>query len=253
MKKILLQKINNLNMSQIDKIESIIDALIAGTSNTYNSNSDIATEGFICEISDRLILHHQASLIPLTKDKFEYAMVDALNASGNIATKNPNGIPGADIIVNGSPWSLKTQADKNIKVNLIHISKFMELGKGSWNNSEDMLALRNRMYEHMNKYDRIFTLRCFTENTATNDRIYKYELVEIPKNLLYKSKLFDIEIQNSSRQTPKPAKCFVYEGQNLLYELYFDGGAERKLQIRKINKDNCIVHATWSLRVHNTE
>ena len=79
-----------------------------------------------------------------------------------------------------------------------------------------------------------------------------YSDTYISKDKLF-SKDFDIEIQDSSRQTPKPAKCFVYEGRNLLYELYFDGGTERKLQIRKINKDNCIVHATWSLIVHEAE
>lgn len=36
------------------------------------------------------------------------------------------------------------------------------------------------------------------------------------------------------------------ENGRLLFELYFDGGTERKLQIKGINIENCIVHARWS-------
>ncbi|WP_422616418.1 hypothetical protein, partial [Rhodoferax sp.] len=32
----------------------------------------------------------------------------------------------------------------------------------------------------------------------------------------------------------------------LKYSLYFDGGTERKLQIKHLRKDLCTVHATWT-------
>ena len=35
------------------------------------------------------------------------------------------------------------------------------------------------------------------------------------------------------------------EDGNLKFALYFDGGTERKLQIKAIRKDLCTVHATW--------
>jgi hypothetical protein len=65
-----------------------------------------------------------------------------------------------------------------------------------------------------------------------------------------------IKFAEGSRQNPVPASCFVpidpskpADGRaylsNTLLELYFDGGTERKLQIRKILKAHCIVHATW--------
>jgi type II restriction enzyme len=31
----------------------------------------------------------------------------------------------------------------------------------------------------------------------------------------------------------------------LKFELYFDAGAERKLQVRHLRKDLCTVHAQW--------
>jgi type II restriction enzyme len=53
-------------------------------------------------------------------------------------------------------------------------------------------------------------------------------------------------VQEASRQTPKPGYGNVYDEKgNLKYALYFDAGTERKLQIKKIRKDLCVVHATW--------
>jgi hypothetical protein len=42
----------------------------------------------------------------------------------------PKGNPGHDITVTGQTISLKTEAAKAIKKDKIHISKFMEMGKG---------------------------------------------------------------------------------------------------------------------------
>lgn len=72
-----------------------------------------------------------------------------------------------------------------------------------------------------------------------------YELVEIPKSLLLQASGFPIEIKVNSRQAPKPASCYVPDAQNLDFELYFDGGTERKLQVKHIRKSKCVVHATW--------
>ena len=53
-------------------------------------------------------------------------------------------------------------------------------------------------------------------------------------------------IQTRSRQTPQPGYGNVYDADGRLkYALYFDGGTERKLQIKAIRKDLCVVHATW--------
>jgi len=71
-------------------------------------------------------------------------------------------------------------------------------------------------------------------------------LVEIPKSLLLEGKSAQLVIQKRSRQNPKPGYGYVYDSQGKIkFALYFDGGTERKLQIKKIRKDLCIVHATW--------
>lgn len=248
----LTDLLSALSPRQLQHVRNLVVALGKGTQHQTNPDSDFANDEFAESFGDQLIAHNQGSGIPLTKDKFEWAMVQALRDTGHDASKLPNGNPGEDILVDGIPWSLKTQADKNIKVDRIHISKYMELGKGSWESATDLSALRQRMFDHMRRYERIFTLRCFPRvPQSTGGLSYTYELVEIPKSLLLLAGNWPIEIQETSRQTPKPAYCRVFdEAGAQLYSLYFDGGTERKLQVKNLAKVACIVHATWSFTVH---
>lgn len=50
----------------------------------------------------------------------------------------------------------------------------------------------------------------------------------------------------ASKQTPKPGYCHVNDvNGNEKFQLYFDGGTERKLQIKNLDKGFCVVHAEW--------
>jgi hypothetical protein len=114
----------------------------------------------------------------------------------------------------------------------------MELGKGEWK-----LPLLLQMFlEHMQSYERIFTLRCLDAAPAH----VSYELVEIPKALMLEASNCHLEVREGSRQNPKPGYGHVRDAAGQLkYALYFDGGTERKLQIKNLRKDLCKVHATW--------
>jgi type II restriction enzyme len=126
-----------------------------------------------------------------------------------------------------------------MKLGFIHISKFMELGKGDW----DLTELRRRFLAHMEKYDRIFTLRHFP--TAEH---HKYELIEIPKKMLLEAEDGKFETMEKSKQNPKPGTCTVSdEHGKRKFQLYFDAGTERKLQVKHIDKSFCIVHAEWTI------
>jgi type II restriction enzyme len=134
--------------------------------------------------------------------------------------------------------SLKTQADAGIRDELLHISKFMELGKGAW----ELPLLRDLFLDHMRSYERIFQFRCLVQGPTS----YLYELVEIPKSLLLEGANAHLVVQTESRQTPKPGYGNVFDlDGGLKFALYFDGGTERKLQIKSIRKSLCLVHATW--------
>jgi hypothetical protein len=95
----------------------------------------------------------------------------------------------------------------------------------------------------MQSYERIFTLRRLKDI----DVKIRYELVEIPKALLLEATDCELEICTNSRQNPQPGYCHVKNATGQLkYSLYFDGGTERKLQIKHLRKDLCKMHATWT-------
>ena len=79
---------------------------------------------------------------------------------------------------------------------------------------------------------------------------WRYELVEIPKDLLLAAMDGELEMKVESRQFPKPGYCYVRaaDGKDV-YQLYFDGGSERKLQVKNLLKAHCVVHATWSFSI----
>lgn len=194
---------------------------------------------------DALRIHHSFSVEPFSKDKFEYVLEKVVNFDQQRAQLSSKGNPGHDITIDGVPVSLKTQADKSIKEDKIWISKFMELGKGNWGDDpDDLEILRERFFSHMKAYDRIFTLRALS-----NAPDWIYELVEIPKVLLEKAKDGRLEMKSKSKQHPKPGYCYVESDGTELFQLYFDGGSERKLQVKNLLKSECIVHARWAFSI----
>ncbi len=198
---------------------------------------------------EALQFHHVLSDRHLSKENFEYVLMRTMTLTGKAAKHGPPGLAGYDVDIGGEKWSLKTQADRNIKRNAIHISKYMELGKGEWTDEASLAGLRDRYLKHLKGYARIFALRYFRtppkrEDPATR---HEYELVEIPKALLLKASTGTITMQDKSKQTPKPGYCRVYDVSGAeKYALYFDGGTERKLQIKGLDKALCRVIATWS-------
>jgi type II restriction enzyme len=190
-------------------------------------------------LGDALRIHHAFSRQPLSKDRFEFALERSLNRAGieaELVGSRTN--RGHDITIRGIPVSLKTQADKSIRLKSLHISKFMELGKGLW----ELPLLRDMFLAHLQGYDRIFQFRCLLPGPT----VHMYELVEIPKALLQEAADAELVTQERSRQTPKPGYGNVYDAEGKLkFALYFDAGTERKLQIKKIRKDLCVVHANW--------
>jgi type II restriction enzyme len=243
----IIERLNRLRAGQLTAIEAAIASFEIPVQIWVNPESDLVNAEFAETMADVLLAHHATSLEPFTKDKSEYALVRISTDLGRDAAKSPRTYPGDDITIDGVRYSVKTQADSGIDETALHISKFMELGKGAWENEADLGALRDRMLAHMEHYERILDVRCL----SMNKRIYrpgffKYELVEIPKALLAKARDAEIEMMWSSKQNPRPGYGRVYDSNGRqLFELYFDGGTERKLQIRKLLKSECVVHAMW--------
>ena len=207
------------------------------------------------DFGDALRIHHCFTDEPFTKDKFEYLLVNISNYYGLNAKKSNYNTPGADITINEEKYSLKTQADRNLRLDFINIHKYMELGKGKWTDKEIHLhSLREQFLHHLSNYDRILVLRNIGKPTPISP-YWKYELIEIPKTLLLEVKNGTFEMMTDSIQSPKPGYCRVYDDENntLKFELYFDGGTERKLKINKIDKRQCIIHANWEFIIKELE
>lgn len=237
----IVAQLPRLTAYQLDSIERIIYQLQKPKEFWRNQDSDLISADVLQDFGDALRIHHVFSAEALSKDRFEYALERVLQERKISAQRAPRGNPGHDITIRNTRVSLKTQADKNISAAAIHISKFMELGKGEWTDKiEDLRGLLNRFYEHMKRYERIFTLRRLKD--ATHEH---YELVEIAKELLERARTGELRMELKSKQTPKPGYCTVSDSAGIAFQLYFDGGTERKLQVKGLRKNLCIVHATW--------
>ncbi len=241
------RRVSTLSAGQLALLETIIDTFKQPIASHRDSLSDVVSQEFLAAFGDILKLHHSLSDDYLDKYRFEAAMQRVYRALGRDAIRPSRCNPGHDLTVDGVKWSLKTQGDSQIKRDVLHISKFMELGKGKWENESDLLGLRDRFLHHLSGYDRILQLRYFTlEPTEPISVRHFYELVEIPKRLLLESRNGVFQMMNSSKQSPKPGYCTVTDKDGVVqFKLYFDGGTERKLQIKNLRKDLCVVHATW--------
>lgn len=235
----LAKALARLTPSQVELLNGVIRQFDLPHEFRRNEDSDFVTPVVLDMLGEALRIHHAFSRQALSKDRFEFALERSLNRAGIQAELVENRTNrGHDITINGTPISLKTQADASIRVDSLHISKFMELGKGAWK----LPLLRDMFLAHMRSYERIFQFRCLLPGPT----LHLYELVEIPKRLLLEGANAKLVTQTGSRQTPKPGYGYVYDRDgNLKFALYFDGGTERKLQIKKIKKELCIVHATW--------
>lgn len=236
----LAEAIQQLTPSQIDWVRGVIAQFALPHAFERNPTSDWITEASLNRLGDALRIHHAFSRQPLSKDRFEFALERALNLSGikaELVRSRTN--RGHDLTIDGIPVSLKTEAAANIRNEIIHVSKWMELGRGEW----ILPTLRDLFLEHMQSYQRIFTMRCLTPGPTK----YHYELVEIPKDLMLEAQNCTFESCEDSRQNPKPGYGNVCDRTgSLKYALYFDGGTERKLQIKNLKKTLCKIHATWS-------
>ncbi len=250
----LAAALSALRPSQLGWIEAVVDQFGLPARYERWAASDVVTPCVMDDFGDALRIHHCFSAEPFSKDKFEYALERVLNLCGVPAHRvNSRTHPGHDITIRDQRFSLKTQADKGLKDGRIHISKFMELGKGTWTSLDDeYAALRERFFDHLSRYDRILTLRRLMGSSSAQE--WAYELVEIPKELLMQARDARLDVKRGSRQqgsVPAYYRVEEPEGDYIVekFSLYFDGGGERKLQIKDIDKRLCQVHGTWRFEV----
>lgn len=236
----LQAKLPSLTKGQVFWLSKVVD----NYARPYRARllaTTLLNEAMLQDFGDALRTHQGFSQEPCSKDKFEYILQQVCESNGVPAQLASKGNPGHDITINHVPFSLKSQADSGIKPDRIWISKFHELGKGDWSDQPGQLkGLLAQFLAHLTHYERIFTLRCLRRAPD-----WHYQLVEIPKTLLAKAATGTLEMRLNSTQMPKPGYCHVEECGIRLFSLYFDGGTERKLQVKDLLVTACIVHAEW--------
>ena len=242
----LLELLAKLSKTKLAYIESVVTALLGDMTEKRKAGSDLVSEIFLEEFGVHLLAHHGTSTRPLTKEQFERAIERVMKLVGRKAERSTLGNPGHDVTIDGMKYSLKTQADAHIKADTLWISKFMELGKGEWTDKPEQLkGLRDQFLKHMKNYERILSLRAISR-TEKGKVYWHYELVEITKKLLEEAADGKLEMMMESKQGAKPGYCTVPDGKgDVKFQLYFDDGTERKLQIKNLKKSLCTVHGEW--------
>jgi hypothetical protein len=240
----LYESLTQLTNGQIGWVEAVVEQFRKPFSFERSPHSDLISECVLQDLGDALRIHHCFSKEAFSKDKFEYALERVLKLCNISAVLARRGNPGHDITIKGARFSLKTEAAEKISKNIVHISKFMELGQGAWLPIEEtFIGLRERFFRHLQSYERILTLRRLRSTSAYT---WHYELVEIPKSLLLEARHGELRIMHNSTQELKPAYYDVKDGNGLRkFQLYFDAGGERKLQIKGLKKLFCTIHAEW--------
>lgn len=151
----IVEALRRLTPAQQTWVKSAIHAFGAACQFDRAPDSDVVTDAVLAFLGDRLLSHHAGSRQALSKDRFEFTFESALNASGipaQLVKSRTN--RGHDMTIRGIPVSLKTEAAANIKDESLHVSKWMELGRGEWK----LPLLRDLFLEHMQSYDRIFNV-----------------------------------------------------------------------------------------------
>lgn len=238
----IISILEGLSMQRLHWVERILDILNCRRRFVLKDETRMNEDWFFA-FGDALLIHHAFSNEPFTKDKFEHGLVNTAKIVGIKADFAPRGNRGHDIFINDEKYSLKTQADQNIKNEEIWISKYMELGKGDWSDKPEQLTnLVTLFLEHLKLSDRILILRCLRKAPS-----WKYELIEIPKKVLERAQNGKLKMMGDSKQMPKPGYCFVEtESGATDFRLYFDGGSERKLQVKDLRKSLCNIIGEWS-------
>lgn len=245
----LVKRIAAMNEGQLGLVSMIVDTFAQTITSNRNPSSDVVDAAVLEAFGDLLKLHHSLSAAYLDKTRFEVALERILKKLGRKVERPASRTNrGHDITVNGARWSLKTHGDSGIKTDSLFISKFMELGGGRWGDTDlaDLAGLRDQFLHHLEGYDRIFQLRYFRRAAPGNAETHTYELVEIPKALMLEARTGSLSWAERSRTNPRCGYCAVADANGATkFRLYFDGGGERKLQIKDLRKAACIVHAKW--------
>jgi len=184
----------------------------------------------------------------LSKKPFEFALEIAARDAGFEASIAQSATsPGADIVIGGSGFSVKTEAGRTTSRDVVFLTKLME---SAWtknlNSPEQFLhGLRNDVLARVLQADRTLVWRCHGRLSGSAKEA-EYELLEIPKSFweaLSSVEAADFSPITRAGSTSAPVKL---NGQQI-YTISFDG-SDQKIQVRSLAVSRCVFHGRWRLR-----
>lgn len=241
----LTEILKNLSPIQTEVVVSIVKRFLEKIDGELLIN-DFLTKDAFEYFGMRLAAHHASSSHMLKKENFEHIIEQSFRRTGS-KTKRQNSmtVRGADIEINGSSISLKTEAARSIKPSHITISKLMEAAWIKRVTSTDDIPnyIRSMIMPHFSNYEKIFILRCYIDpSKKTNIR---YDLREIPKAVLSEiSRLTGADFTALTQTRTTSAQ--VHIGGHVAFKFRLDG-SDDKITITNLDVSLCPLHAWWSL------
>jgi len=243
----LIRVSRSLPPGRVKMLTEIGESLSLDVEQTFNKGSDLVTEDFAEAFAGRLLIHHALTASVMKKKRFEYALLQTAHAVDYEAVLTRSSTnPGEDIRINGTTYSLKTEAAKNIRPDKITISKFQEARwiRECHTPAEFAKGTRQHVGRHLDQYERILMLRVFElgEDPKFGRRI-RYDLVEIPLSVL--RRVLDLPDEAFDEETNAGSSgANIKENGRRLFRLTLDGSVE-KVTIRSLLVDACIEHGSW--------
>jgi len=242
----LIRVVTDLDPVQVELLTEVATVMLRRVEETVNPNSDLnsdlVTPRFAANFRNRLLIHHATNEAKLTKKAFEYAFEGACEADGKTGFITVSDtFSGVDVTIDGTRFSLKTEASKDIRAEQIAISKFTEARWIQQQTTLDGLAKEaaSRIPIHLNNYDRILTLRA---RELSGSRL-QYEIVEIPRDLLRQvSTLTAADFSPRTAQGGSSARVAV--NGRPAFTLRLDG-SDGKITIAGLQIAFCVRHASW--------
>ena len=238
----------SLNSGQLDLLLEMARYMSKETEEESDINSNLLTPEFTAHFSNRLLIHHATSEEKFNKKSFEFAFAAASRSAGRKAIIVPDPTnAGADVIVDGTKFSLKTEAAANISPKRITISKLMEARwiRNCVSRENFASHTQSHVVTHLEQYQRIVCLRAFD---VPKNKV-RYVLVEIPCDLLLKIRNLaagDFRPRNQSGGSG----AAVYDGKERVFSIRIDGSVE-KITVSGLLIERCITHGSWTVPTIN--
>jgi len=220
------------------RLKEFVAALRTPCQVRMNVDSAFGMDKFESEFRSKLLTHHCFIGSPLFQESFDSAFMSACSHAGFGVTPAPPGQRFWDVMVGGKKISLKSSKAKNLRENILHISKLTE---AAWIQDCRTAAKRREhtiklFKEYCSEVDSILQLRYFRSTR-------RYELVEIPVPLF--SQVLKVGKKHFTADGPTINIPIGKDPPDFTLKL---DRSDAKITIANINKSLCIVHGSWQLK-----